>query len=231
MQDNTRLGEQNIQNQNTQYDDQATFPVPQSGRASTIHYNPVSGGTQPGTVQPAAVSQKKGGVSPKLLIGGAVVLVLLILGIAGFVLLPKLTAPANNQAAASTPAVSTTAANAANKNVYAPYLAQYRGTIRSQIAQGLHLSDTQLEAQLSSGKTLSTIAADQKVSNSQLQTIVTNAFQSGFQPAVSSGNLTQKQVDALVKRMLKQPKTLDRYLAAPVRTKKGASATPTAVNQ
>ncbi len=228
MQDNTRLGEQNIQNQNTQYDDQATFPVPQSGRASTIHYDPVSGGAQPDIVQPAAVSQKKGGVSPKVLIGGAIVLVLLILGVAGFVLLPKLTAPANNQAAASTPAVSTPAAN---KNVYAPYLAQYRGTIRRQIAQGLHLSDTQLEDQLNSGKTLSTIASDQKISDSQLQTIVTNAFQSSFQPAVSSGNLTQKQIDALVKRMLKQPKTLDRYLAAPVRTKKGASATPTAVNQ
>ena len=229
MQDNTRSGEQNIQNQNTQYDDQATFPVPQSSRASTIPYDPVPGGAQPGIVQPAAVSQKKQGVSPKLLIGGAVVLVLLILGIAGFVILPKLTAPANNQA--STPTVSTPTANRANKNVYAPYLAQYRGPIRSQIAQGLHLSDTQLEDQLSSGKTLSTIAADQKVSDSQLQTIVTNAFQSGFQPAVSSGNLTQKQVDALVKRMLKQPKTLDRFLAVQARTKKGAGVTPTAVNQ
>jgi hypothetical protein len=38
-------------------------------------------------------------------------------------------------------------------------------------------------------------------------------------------------VDALVKRMLKQPKTLDRYLAAQARPKKGAGAAPTAVNQ
>nr|MBA2677652.1 hypothetical protein [Ktedonobacteraceae bacterium] len=193
MQDNPQSFGQNIQDQNTQYDDQVTTPVPQGARSATLSHDQA-----PGTVPPAAVSQKKRAVSPKLVIVGAVVLVLLILGIAGFVLLPKLTAPASDQKAASTPAASTPAA----RNVYAPYLAQYRGTIRSQIAQGLHLSDTQLEDQLGSGKTLSSIATDQKISNSQLQTLVTNAFQNGFQPAVSGGNLTQKQVDALVKRML-----------------------------
>jgi hypothetical protein len=63
------------------------------------------------------------------------------------------------------------------------------------------------------GKTLSSLASAQGVSSSQLQTLVTNAFQQGFQPAVSSGSLTQRQVDDLIKRMLKQPQTLDRYLS------------------
>lgn len=225
MQDNPNAGEYNVQNQHSSYDDQVTVPAPQG----QVPYEQRPGFMWPASAQPA--TPKKPPVSKKVIIGGAIVLVLLILGIAGATLMPRLMTSANNQAATSTPAASTPATKPAVRNVYAPYLAQYREGIRSQIAQNLHLSTTQLETQLSTGQTLSGIATTQSISTTQLQTIVTNAFQNGFQPAVNSGNLTQKQVDLLVKRMLKQPKTLDRYLVAQARVKKGAGATPTAVSQ
>ncbi len=231
MQDNPNAGEYNVPSQNSPYDDQITVPAPQGQAIPPFSYNQVPGDAQPAYVPPATVPQRKRPVSKKILIGGAIILVLLILGIAGAVLVPRLTTNANNQAATSTPAASTPAAKPVAKNIYAPYLTQYREGIRSQIAQNLHLSTTQLETQLSAGQTLSSIATAQHVSNTQLQTIVTNAFQTGFQPAVNSGNLTQKQVDLLVKRMLKQPKTLDRFLIVQARVRKGANATPTAVSQ
>lgn len=225
MQDNPNAGEYNVQNQQSPYDDQVTVPAPQGQAFPPYEQGP--GVAWPASVQPT--TPKKPPVSKRVIIGGAIVLALLILAIA--VLVPRLMTNANNQAATSTPAASTPAAKPAVRNVYAPYLAQYREGIRSQIAQNLHLSTTQLETQLSAGQTLSGIATTQNISTTQLQTIVTNAFQTGFQPAVNSGNLTQKQVDLLVKRMLKQPKTLDRYLVAQTHTKKGASATPTALSQ
>lgn len=214
--------------QDNPYDDQKTVVTnPQGSEDPTLYYEKESVSQE--TVQPqmtssAAVQQKKKPALKKILLGSAIVLVLFILGGVGGMFLPKLLAGTNDQMVTSTPA-----ANAAAKNIYAPYLTQYRTPIRSQIAQGLHLSADQLETQLSAGKTLSEIATAQGISASQLQTVVTSAFQSSFQPTVNSGDLTQKQVDALVKRMLKQPKTLDRFLV--VRAKKNAGAVPTAAAQ
>ncbi|GLV56122.1 hypothetical protein KDH_29650 [Dictyobacter sp. S3.2.2.5] len=166
-----------------------------------------------------------------LLTGGVGILVLLILIIGALVILPNLNASASNQAPAATPVASTTptaiTTRTANGNAYAPYLAQYRSTIRSQIAQGLHLPVDQLVARLKGGTTLSSIASSQGISNSQLQTMVKTAFQQGFQPAVNSGNLTQKQLNTLINRMLKQPQTLDRYLDVQPRNGTKAKATPT----
>ncbi|GCE02744.1 hypothetical protein [Dictyobacter aurantiacus] len=167
---------------------------------------------------PPATTGVPGKRSPNnmLLIGGVGILVLLILVIGALVILPNLNASASNQAPAATPTTSVTptvtATRTANRNVYAPYLARYRGTIRTQIAQGLHLPVDQLVSRLKGGATLSSVASAQGISNSQLQAMVKTAFQQGFQPAVNSGNLTQKQVNALINRMLKQPQTLDRYL-------------------
>lgn len=215
--------------QDNPYDDQKTVVTnPQSSETPTLYYEKESvpqEAMQPKMIPLAAAQQKKKPPLKKIFLGGAIVLVLFILGGVGGMFLPKLFAGTNNQTAVA----STPAANPAAKNIYAPYLTQYRTPIRSQIAQGLHLSADQLETQLGAGKTLSQIATAQGISASQLQTIVTSAIQSNFQPTVNSGDLTQKQVDALVKRMLKQPKTLERYLV--VRAKNNAGAAPTAAAQ
>ncbi|GHO82803.1 LysM peptidoglycan-binding domain-containing protein [Dictyobacter formicarum] len=201
---------------------------------------PSQGVVQPGTgfkgnMPPATTGgSRKRPNNKTLLIGGISVLVLLLLVIGVLFILPNLTASASNQATDPTSvAVTTPDANAtrpANKNIYAPYLARYRSTIRSQIAQGLHMPVDQLVSRLKGGDTLSSIASAQGISSSQLQTIVKTAFQQGFQPAIDSSNLTQKQVSTLINRMLKQPQTLDRYLNVQGRNsaRPKGSATPTA---
>jgi hypothetical protein len=252
QQDDNQPTQYNTQQPNNPYDDQQTFPAspppPPYGQVTrsftsgsedpTIAVPPLQNsmpatgnipqaGTMSATTPPQKAANKK-----TLLIGGAIILVLFILGIGGAFAFSKLTANANNQATTAVPGITSTpgAANAAARNVYTQYLVQYRDTIRSQIAQNLHLSPDQLETQLSAGKTLSSIATTQGVSNAQLQVIVTNAFQTSLLPVITNGNLTQKQVTALAKRMLKQPKTLDRLLMAPAKKVPGtnASATPAA---
>ena len=150
------------------------------------------------------------------IIGGALVLVLVLVGVSIFVIVPAITSANNTQVASATPTV-TASPTPANRNLFAPYLKQYGPTIKSQIAQGLHLTPDQLTTQLKSGQSLSSIATAQGVSATQLQTIIANAFQTGLKPAVDAGNLTQKQVDALVKRMQNNPKALERLLIASAR--------------
>ena len=103
-------------------------------------------------------------------------------------------------------------------------LKQYGPNIKQQIAQGLKLTTTQLTTELRSGKTLSQIAIAQGLTSSQLQTLVSNAMQSGLQPAIASGDLTQTQVDRYIKRLQSNPQLLDRLLGA----RATKSATPTA---
>ncbi|GCE16290.1 hypothetical protein [Dictyobacter kobayashii] len=217
------------------YGQNATLPEPTIAPMG----NPSQGFAQPGmnfqgTMPPATTKPPKKQPSKKmLLIGGVSILVLLLLVIGVLLILPNLTASASNQATNATPvAAATPAANAtkpANRNIYTPYLARYRSTIRSQIAQGLHLPVDQLETQLKGGATLSSMATTQGISTTQLQTIIKSAFQQGFQPSITSGELTQKQVNTLITRMLKQPQTLDRFLAVQAKSGNGAkkSATPT----
>ena len=191
---------------------------------------PMNGNLPPATTEP----RKKRPGNKTLWITGVSILALLLLAIGALVILPDLTASASNPASDPTPVAMTTptasATTPANKGGNARYLAQYRNTIRSQIAQGLNLPVAQLIARLKGGATLTSIASAQGISSSQLQTIVKNAFQQGYQPAINSGNLTQKQVNSLTDRMLKQPQTLDRYLDVQPRngTKAKASPTPTA---
>lgn len=161
------------------------------------------------------------------ILGGAIALIILLLGVGGIFLLPGLTARNTTQA---TPPVSAQATPPqtpqANKNPYTPYLTKYGATIRNSVAQGLRLTPGELKTQLHGGKTLSAIATSQGLSASQLQTLITNSFQNGLKPAIDSGGLTQKQVDALVKRLLKQPQALDRFLAPGGAAKGKAKATP-----
>lgn len=183
--------------------------------AGNINYATATPPSSPTPPQKSKWSRKK-----VLLLGGAIILVLFLLGMAGAWLVPSLLAQSNNQTSNTPVASASPGARARQVGIYAPYLTRYGPTIRNQIAQSLHLTPVQLATQLRSGQTLSAIATAQGVSATQLQTIVTNAFQNGFQPAITSGNLTQQQVNALIKRMLKQPQALTRFLEALPRAKK-----------
>jgi hypothetical protein len=165
------------------------------------------------------------------IIAGAIVLLLIVVAVSLFALMPAITAASSSATATPTPAASPTPKH---QNIYAPYLKQYGPNIKSQIAQGLHLTPDVLTTDLNSGETLSQVAAAQNISSAQLQTIIANALQSGLQPVVDSGGLTQKQVDGLVKRIQKNPNALDRFLGARVKKQPGnaagtpGAATPTA---
>ena len=91
-------------------------------------------------------------------------------------------------------------------------LKQYLPTVATQVAQGLHITSTQLMSQLQSGKSLSDIATAQHVSAAQLQTIVTNAIQSAVNKAVSDGNLTQQQATNIMQMLQKNPAAFNRLL-------------------
>jgi ABC-type transport system involved in multi-copper enzyme maturation permease subunit len=147
------------------------------------------------------------------IIVGVGVLLIAIIAVSVFTILPAVTQASSTATPTTTPApsVSPTPKRAAT-NIYAPYLKLYGFNIKSQIAQGLHLSADQLTQQLNAGKTLSDIASAQGVSTTQLQSIVGNAIQSAFQPVVNSGALTQQQVARLVKRLQKNPNALDSIL-------------------
>ena len=91
-------------------------------------------------------------------------------------------------------------------------LKQYVPAVATQVAQGLHITSTQLMSQLQSGKSLSDIATAQGVSAAQLQTIVTNAIQSTVNKAVSDGNLTQQQATNIMQMLQKNPGAFNRLL-------------------
>ena len=142
---------------------------------------------------------------------GAIILVLLAIGICVYTLLPTITsAIAANQTPTPTPTILATPTHKGNGT--AKILKQYAPGIKNQIAQGLHLTPDQLTSQLKSGKTLSDIATAQNISSTQLQTIVGNAIQNALKPAVTDGTLTQKQVDKLTKRFQSNPVLLDHLL-------------------
>ena len=152
---------------------------------------------------------------------GALVVVLILVGVGVFVLLPKVTSANSPQA---TPSATATT----KKTTITTIVKGYIPTIRDQMAQGLHLTSDQLMTDLRSGQTLDQIATTQKVSSTQLQTLISTSVTTGLQPAVDAGTLTQKQVDALVKRYEKSHTPLEKLLSAMPKTKKGATPTPTA---
>ena len=98
------------------------------------------------------------------LLVGAIVLVLLAIGICVYTLLPTITsAIAANQTPTPTPTVSATPTHKGNGA--AKILKQYAPSIKNQIALGLHLTHDQLTSQLKSSKTLSDIATAQNISS------------------------------------------------------------------
>ena len=155
---------------------------------------------------------------------GGIVLALVVIVVGAFVIWPAITSAHGNQAT-STPTVSATPTPKGNGT--AKILKQYTPEIKDQIAQGLHLTADQLTAQLLAGQTLSAIATAQKVSSTQLQSIIANALQTGLQPAVDGGQLTSQQLSKLVKRYQNNLQLLDRLLGGKATPKASPTPTPT----
>lgn len=143
---------------------------------------------------------------------GAIVVVVLAIGISVFVLLPSITSANTGPTSTPTPTVTATATPTHKGNGVAKIVRQYAPAIKTQIAQGLKLTPDQLTTDLKSGKTLSQIATAQNVSASQLQTITNAAVQTSLRPAVTAGTVTQQQVTGVIKRFEKNPTQLDKLL-------------------
>lgn len=157
---------------------------------------------------------------------GAVVVLVIALSVGLFFLLPSFTSAssATTSNTQATPVVTPTPI----VSKIATDLRTYGPDVKNQIAQGLKLTPDQLTADLQSGQTLTQIAAAQGVSSTQLQTLVTNAIETGMQPAVTNGDIKQKQLDNLAKRYGSKPDLLDRLLGGKALKKKTGTPTPTA---
>jgi flagellar basal body-associated protein FliL len=156
-----------------------------------------------------------------LIISGAIVLVLVLIAVGIFAMNSGVNA--NSATSTSTPTVAPQPTSKPT-GPYVQALKQYGSGIKSQMAQGLKLTTDQLATQLQVGKSLSDIATAQGLSAAQLQNLIATSLQNGLNPAISSGELTQKQVTLLIKRWQKNPKTLEHLLGA--RLKKAAIPTP-----
>jgi polyhydroxyalkanoate synthesis regulator phasin len=104
----------------------------------------------------------------------------------------------------------------ANANRHA-WLTTHSQDVINQLAQGLHLNASQLQAQFKAGKNLQEIAKTQNVSTSALQTLVKNTATTIVKNAVTSGKLTQTRADALTKKIQNHPALLQRWEAAIVK--------------
>ncbi len=153
-----------------------------------------------------------------------ILLLILALSVGALFLIPTLTSAKQGTSVTPVPTVAATPTKTVNLVTQA--LRAQRNTIVNQIAQGLKLTPTQLTTELQGGQTLSQIANAQGVSATQLQSIVSTAIQTSLQPSVTSGSLTQKQVQVTIKRLEKQPAALDRFLAG--RAIQRGTPTPTA---
>jgi hypothetical protein len=91
-------------------------------------------------------------------------------------------------------------------------LKQNQATLVAQIAPGLHLTAAQLQADLQKGQTLSQIAQAQKVSESQLHTIVISAIQTVLQQAQQAGKITQVQDTTFLTYLKNHPALVERWL-------------------
>ena len=69
------------------------------------------------------------------------------------------------------------------------------------LAEALDLTTDELNAELSSGKTLVQIAEEQGVSQEELSVALKSAVQAGLEKAVTEGALTQEQADAILSHM------------------------------
>lgn len=91
-------------------------------------------------------------------------------------------------------------------------LKQYKSTLLNGVASGLHMSASQLQADLQNGQTLAQIANAQKISESQLHTVVLNAVQNTLTQARQAGKITQSQEDAFMQYLQKHPAVVNHWL-------------------
>jgi len=68
------------------------------------------------------------------------------------------------------------------------------------VASALHMSTADLQSALRSGKSLSDLETQQKVSDSAVKTAMTKAAKSVLDKAVKAGTITQAQADAILSR-------------------------------
>jgi hypothetical protein len=92
-------------------------------------------------------------------------------------------------------------------------LSPYLPALKNQLAQGLHLTTTQLTQKVQAGQTLTTIANAQGLSSTQLSALIASAVSTSFAPAVKAGQVTQQQVAKVTRRLQKNPNQLDTALA------------------
>ena len=69
------------------------------------------------------------------------------------------------------------------------------------LAEALGLTTDELNAELSSGKTLAQIAEEREVSQEELSVALETAVQAGLEKVVAEGALTQEQADAMLPHM------------------------------
>lgn len=89
---------------------------------------------------------------------------------------------------------------------------KYAPALLNELAPGLHLSASQLQADLQNGQTLSQIASAQKIPASQLPTIVLTAVQHTLDQARQAGDITQSQETAFLQFLHRHPGLLERVL-------------------
>lgn len=123
----------------------------------------------------------------------------------------------NNPAAPANNGAKTTAAPAATspQNLTVPVvtLKQYVPNIRHMVAQSFNITDKALVLDLQSGMHLTTIATQQGLSNAQLQTLLSSSITTSFQPAITTGSLTQAQVSSFIQQTQQNPTTLEQQLS------------------
>lgn len=91
-------------------------------------------------------------------------------------------------------------------------LKKYAPTLLNQVASGLHLSANQLQSDLQNGQTLTQIAQTQKVSASQLKTVVLNAVKSTLDQAQKAGDITSSQATTFLQFLQKHPAVVKHIL-------------------
>jgi hypothetical protein len=92
-------------------------------------------------------------------------------------------------------------------------LKQYVPDIRHMVAQSFNITDKALALDLQNGMHLTNIAMQHGLSNAQLQTLLSSSITTGFQPAITTGSLTQAQVSTFIQQTQQNPTTLEQQLS------------------
>ena len=92
-------------------------------------------------------------------------------------------------------------------------LKQYVPDIRHMVAQSFNITDKALALDLQNGMHLTNIAMQHGLSIAQLQTLLSSSITTGFQPAITTGSLTQAQVSTFIQQTQQNPTTLEQQLS------------------